>query len=1161
MVTEMRSFHLLTLAPAFLFALLNAQTPPPGPGLGPGPPFDTRPFGKYLERICSVSGICNNPNIPAQIPPNSAAKPPQTITIKQVGCAAGVTPCPDPVYPLSVGDYFFVSAIADSGLQVDQQVISGNVTQDPGTATRRYRVNEPGTVVIRAALSADASASGAVAAPVELSFTVGANAAANASQSCSVLLPPTPNSLQVQLKPQDFINLIGSPTPFVLAAQGDSSILVYSTRSPLRPNENQILDQIVAQMGTLAGQPATSLGIAAAPTPFTLELAVPHAAALGDLAARIGGLNYSQFTVQDIGSDRVRITAAKPPDCDTWTAFLTSIRHMEWQVTPEPFDLKLYYLSSTDAAAAFSSLGAGSAAPAASAGNPPATSSTPPASTSNPSATGTAGNATIAVSQPPGSVIEVKSNTTPCVVAGLELSNSSACAPASGTGASPSASGSSGSTPVTATSAGSAAAAKPIGMASMGVAAGSAEQTFADLLVFSDSNPGDDSAIVERKRILAQLDLPRPEVVINAWVMQNSTENPRAIGRFSSRIKDMVAEYNDALECVVLLGWKYVSQQTLSPSFFNKSFYHYIADRYVEDTSAKSNPTDSQTASKPSVQSISQSFLNTSQASLADTAEKRNNLGICAASQYCLGYTALFAPLKPRLTDLLLTLIAADDPVGATEKSIAAVQGPISAVASEHDCATPMVPGEDPRELRERCRAIWKNLGMSSYPVNPSSCTTRDYREILGSLITRPGSDKHRRPRVYLACFEESTTRYFSNIGLMRAAVADFLFNYKISQQYPHEFVPYDLSQSADSLNAALSLVIDAFNRDIVAYQTFMRADLQYQVERLNSENDERCCVKRLFGLDKPSFFNDGLITVRTISGQATQVITTSQSALDASAAPTISNLLNNIATPASGSANSISPVASVLGSSQAPASLLAGALNSYQNANVQIGRNLNLTVTPRTLSTASSAELNVTLSADESASGPLFTGGPLGGAAQNTSRVASHDVTSRIRVESVKLFELSSFSAIVERSHSRFPLLPPFIEIPYIGTLAGIPIPAAKEYHSSTAVISAMIVPTSADIAYGLKFRLDLLIDGDAGSCSFLPGSAGPGVTRSCSFRRAVSTRDFPDSPIRSFHRAMISCFASGMKSPYSSAASLITPPVGACESLSFQLVPRDAM
>jgi hypothetical protein len=173
---------------------------------------------------------------------------------------------------------------------------------------------------------------------------------------------------------------------------------------------------------------------------------------------------------------------------------------------------------------------------------------------------------------------------------------------------------------------------------------------------------------------------------------------------------------------------------------------------------------------------------------------------------------------------------------------------------------------------------------------------------------------------------------------------------------------------------------------------------------------------------------------------------------------------------------------------------------------------------------------------------------------------MANHDMSTRIRVESVKLFEVSSFSAIVQRSRSRFPLLPPFVEIPYIGTIAGIPLPGAKEYHSSTAVMSAMVIPTAADIAYGLRFAFDRVVDGDAGKCSYVTGSAGPSVTEPCRFRRAVSLRDLNRLPIGGFHKAMIHCFATAMESSESSAASLTGANSGACKSLSFDTVPHEA-
>ncbi len=1101
---------------------------------------DLRPFGKYLVEVCTLSNV-PGPGLNCLLPPDwpappSAAQLPQAISIKQAGCAQKSSGSCDPVYPLPVyksGVRFFVNATADSGLPVVQSVVSGNAAPqfdhppyDPGT--QEYSYTGPGPVVIRATQAG--SAQYGPAAPVELTLAVSLTEPTDSDKSdatCSGLLAaPSATQIQPLLDPPSIINLMGTPTPFTLVAQGKNTILIYASRFPDK-EEQKILDHLVARMQKLVEWRSDVLGISAPAKPFSVELRIPHAAALGDLATRIGALNYSQFTVQDIGSSAVRINSTSTPDCKVWTAFLKSIRNLAWQITPEPFSLKLYYLSSTDAATAFTALAP--AAPAPAAATPAPSGGTPAASNS------ASGAPTVSLNQPPGSRIEVKSDTTPCVVAGLILTNSSACAPA--------ASGSS-TTAASTPPANTPAAPKPIGMAPMAVAQGTVEQIPSDLLVFSDANSGDDEQIVERKRILAQLDLPRPEMMINAWVMQNSTANPQAMGKFSSVVRDLVGEYNGALEQVVVRGWGSVRGQTQAADFFNRPFYHYIADRYIAESYTA--PT-----SKTTNQDAAQNLLENGSATMVDPESRTNNFGICKANRYCLGYDLLFQPLKPRLTDLLLTLIAADNPLAAAKKAIKDVEifdraPPLSEAFCEGFVSM--------RELRDRCRAIWFNMGLDRI-TDPPSCASRDLKDTLYSIFEGAGG---RPPSIYLECFYDAADTFLRDPGLLRSAIADFLYQYKLSQQYPHEFGPYELSQSADSLNSALALLIDAFNRDIAAFQTFMRADVQYQVDRLNNDTDQRCCAKRLFGLDKPSFFNDGLVTVRTISGQPTSVTTTSQSVLDSSSAPTISNLLNSIGT---GGAPGASPLSGALGAASQPGvALLAGVLNAYQTTRVQIGRQLSLQVTPRSLSTASSAELSVTLSADEVSGGPVFTGGPASGAAPDLSRVANHDVTSRIRVESVKLFELSSFSAILQRSRSRFPLLPPFVEIPYIGTVLGIPIPGAKEYHSSTAIISAMVVPTAADIAYGLRFAFDQVVDsaeGGASTCSFITGSAGTGSVSPCKFRRAVSMGDLKQ-PVRNFHKSLLNCFASNMSSPYTSYGTLSGVSDGACKNLSFDRVPH---
>jgi hypothetical protein len=60
-------------------------------------------------------------------------------------------------------------------------------------------------------------------------------------------------------------------------------------------------------------------------------------------------------------------------------------------------------------------------------------------------------------------------------------------------------------------------------------------------------------------------------------------------------------------------------------------------------------------------------------------------------------------------------------------------------------------------------------------------------------------------------------------------------------------------------------------------------------------------------------------------------------------------------------------------------------------------------------------------------------------------------------------MFEVSSFTALVQRPRNKVPILPiPLVEIPLITDLIGLPLPGAKVYHRSTAIVSALIVPTA---------------------------------------------------------------------------------------------------
>jgi hypothetical protein len=158
-------------------------------------------------------------------------------------------------------------------------------------------------------------------------------------------------------------------------------------------------------------------------------------------------------------------------------------------------------------------------------------------------------------------------------------------------------------------------------------------------------------------------------------------------------------------------------------------------------------------------------------------------------------------------------------------------------------------------------------------------------------------------------------------------------------------------------------------------------------------------------------------------------------------------------------------------------------------------------------------------LTAQEDSPPTLYTDNSTSSQNDPISRIARHNVTTKVRVESIKLFEVSSFSALVERPRTNFPLLPPFVQIPFLGDFVSLPLPGAKVYFRSTAIVSAIIVPTAADLAYGMEFTADRAV-------------VGEGATRQ--FRRIASLFQLPwqQQRLYQYNQARTNCFATRSQS-----------------------------
>ena len=160
----------------------------------------------------------------------------------------------------------------------------------------------------------------------------------------------------------------------------------------------------------------------------------------------------------------------------------------------------------------------------------------------------------------------------------------------------------------------------------------------------------------QRIRLLTLLDLPRPEVLLNLWSLQESSPSGTEIADNTTLIRSTVALHNQALQNAIEYGWSYLSRRMQDKDkYFDSDFTNYLTQRYVADSP---DCTDVKTPGPGCVGT-----------------ENRANWGICKLNQYCLGYTEAFHPLRPTFTNFLLGLMAAKDPLTEVFTTLGCMEG------------------------------------------------------------------------------------------------------------------------------------------------------------------------------------------------------------------------------------------------------------------------------------------------------------------------------------------------------------------------------------------------------------------------------------------------------------------------------------------------------
>jgi hypothetical protein len=623
-----------------------------------------------------------------------------------------------------------------------------------------------------------------------------------------------------------------------------------------------------------------------------------------------------------------------------------------------------------------------------------------------------------------------------------------------------------------------------------------------DLLQILPPLPGQRDYAGDVARTIALLDLPRPQVAMQVWSYQITAEvNPKKVytsgnnlqrpqtgsdnaKEISTKMADAVKDANFRMRLALQNGIARVYDEARNNGdFFDPAFKNYLTNKYEQ----------------------------------------------CVQSdKYCLGYyDALQVPNGD-------SSIARDASLGRLLLFIAAASD--NEYSGANRLHKLILDGmNDP--------SLVFNAPAFSAVCDPSSLSFDRFQQELETLVET------------------------SNLRTLRAAFLDFFFQYKWTLNYPKDFVPYDLQQSAHRLDDLFQPLVQAFNDDIDDYvQTCLDV---VTVGRHSKAGLSSFGTARVTALSGTPAVVSGQISNYFDITQTPALSTVAQALLGGSGSNTGGGGNSNNSSKSSGAGGgsdssgttsnstgstggaggnntkggnggSGSKLAATVGdffaANEVAAAVAAANIISPQQVTTQLARGMSLSITPISLDTASSAELNVNFSVNE-------PDAPQSVDSQTAkhdllNRVANHTVNTKVRVESLRLFDLSTFSMKI--SHPQTPTcLPSFDDGTWgkVGTVAvNIPfapvcavwrsvfgsMPVANRLFSwpqnpklldnrSVVVVRAVVVPTAMDLGLSLRFEGDRVVD--------------PLTNSKISLN---STRQL-DGRARPFHKQMIYCVVNG--------------------------------
>jgi hypothetical protein len=563
--------------------------------------------------------------------------------------------------------------------------------------------------------------------------------------------------------------------------------------------------------------------------------------------------------------------------------------------------------------------------------------------------------------------------------------------------------------------------------ATLGSNSNAVEAIGEDLLLIRPVMPGQPDSGEAIRHALAVMDLPRPQISLRFWSYQISARAKEDHSGVTEVQKDFncvqqkIHQANNVSELALQAGMGAIQDdmKAKGSSYFDPDFYGYLTETY-------------------------ESCVN--------------------QDRYCLGYLGALPhdtfetgdlSASYSLSRFLLNLAAASD--ANVQQTLNHMRRAMTIVLQNPSEAGAIAGGTE-KEMLDLGEYKPSSHLLSLYPASGASKegSTVTIPEVqISAMLDRFFSE--------MAVFTEKR-----NIHKVRAALLDFLFQYKLSRQYPREFSPFYLQRAAHVLDSMIGPVMDAFNESLDAMVSETVSGLDRCKNEIKSKDIESATY--------------GEIQVAVISGNTAKVTGNVNNYFDITQIPTLADMLNSSSSTSQALGTSLR---GVLQPKELTIMQAIANANSPQRITAEISKGAALTVTPNSLDSASSADLDLDFEVKDNTDSGNVT--PSTAQKQDfLDRVADHHVITRVRVDSLKLFQVSALTMEITHKSPRKCFWNPFCatwegffgSIPGFGRV-GQYTPAPKTVDNrSVAVVRAVIVPTSMDLGLGLRFVEDRIVD-----------------------------------------------------------------------------------